>query len=498
MTRKQKMEKKIQRQQELLDLAKTENRSMSENEEREFNVLQQDIEELRNEQEEQSGSIGEAEAERERILTIQDLCRSVGVEADDYIRNKTTVEAVRATLLENLIAAGAPIPIRGTNDITVQASEEDKFRSAAADALVMRGGVSVEKPADGANELRGISLRDLAIETLQKTGESGLNRKSNDELFVMLNRDYHTPTSLFPAILDTAINKAYVEGHKKAGTTFETWVKKGSLSDFKTQSNNYLAGPAGDFLMIPEGGELKHDIPTDEKMPSRQLRTYGRQFTMTREAFINDDIGFLSSIPAKYAAAAKRTQNKQVYEVLTKNPAIYDGTPLFSVTHKNTLTTGTGITLEVLQKMFLALQMQKNQFKEAIVIRPAILILPVGYKFTMETILNSPTINTVGNTQAVNPLYSYRNGLEIVEDATLNVLAGESAAVPWYLVGDNNDVSSIQIDYLNGQEIPTIRRMEKSGQLGFTWDIYLDWGITVMDFRGIIRNPGVPIANPLD
>ena len=35
---------------------------------------------------------------------------------------------------------------------------------------------------------------------------------------------------------------------------------------------------------------------------------------------------------------------------------------------------------------------------------------------------------------------------------------------------------------------------EKAGYLGFVWDIWLDWGITVMDYRGIVRNNGVAIA----
>ena len=53
---------------------------------------------------------------------------------------------------------------------------------------------------------------------------------------------------------------------------------------------------------------------------------------------------------------------------------------------------------------------------------------------------------------------------------------------------------SIKVDYLNGQETPTIRRSEQAGQLGFVWDIYLDWGVTVVDYRGIAKNPGVVIS----
>ena len=83
--------------------------------------------------------------------------------------------------------------------------------------------------------------------------------------------------------------------------------------------------------------------------------------------------------------------------------------------------------------------------------------------------------------------------LQIVEEAQLNANAGIGAA-PWFMVADTTYAKSIQVDYLNGKDIPTIRRMETPGQLGFVWDIFLDWGITVMDPRGINMNPGEPLV----
>ena len=111
----------------------------------------------------------------------------------------------------------------------------------------------------------------------------------------------------------------------------------------------------------------------------------------------------------------------------------------------------------------------------------------------MYTLFFSPTIHTEGNTQAVNPLYQYRDQLTIVEDGTINALAGKNSPAPWFMVGDKNYAKSLQVDYLNGQETPTIRRSEVPGQLGYVWDIFLDWGITATDFRGIARNNGVAI-----
>lgn len=505
MTPKERKEKAILRQQEIVSLAKTENRDLTAEETAQFNALQREIDDAEDEIRSAAGQEKEnqtaraaVEGERNRITEITKMCRSFEMDPQEYIDDGNSVDEVRAAIMDTLMENHQPVHTRGTAEVTVTADAEDKFRAAAADALIMRGGVSVEKPEDGAREFMGMSLRDLAIETLGKEGEKGLNRRSSDELFNMLSRrSYFNPTSAFPAIMDTAINKAYVEGHKTVPVTFDRWTKKGTLHDFKTHDNNYLAGPAGEFLEVPEGAELKHDIPSDEKRPARKLKTYGRQFTMTRQAFINDDIDFLSKIPAKYAASARKTINKQCCEIMVNSPAIYDGTPLFSTAHKNVLASGTGITRDAVQKMFMGLQMQKDEFGEAIIIRPAIILCPVGYAFEFYTLFNSPTINTTDNTQATNPLYAYRNSIEVIEDPTFNVLAGKNAC-PWFVIGEPTDTDFIEVDYLNGQEIPTIRRMETAGQLGFVWDIYLDWGITVMDFRGAIKNPGVAISNPLE
>ena len=69
--------------------------------------------------------------------------------------------------------------------------------------------------------------------------------------------------------------------------------------------------------------------------------------------------------------------------------------------------------------------------------------------------------------------------------------------MPWWLLGAKEDTDFVEIDYLNGQDVPNIRRSEVPGTLGFVWDIYLDWGFSVMDFRGAIKNPGVVVNSPV-
>lgn len=433
------------------------------------------------------------ETERRRVRQIEEMCRDFGIDSRKYVDNGDSVDSVRAAVLDHLRQNGAPIHsgIRGGE------SGMDKFIRDVSDALVIRGGINMEKPSDGAGKLVGMSLKSVLIEaeTLRGRGD-GLNRASNDELF---QRAFFNPESVFPAILDQTIEKAYKEGHKNVEVTFDKFTKKGSLPDFKTHDNYYIAGPVGEFLEVPESGELKHDVFGDDKLPTRKLKTYGRQFTLSRKAFIDDDIGLVTSLPARYAASARKTINKQVFSVLLKNPAIYDGVALFHSSHKNMLKTGTGITQEAVQTMIMALATQKDQFGEAIIINPSKILVPSGLKFDMYTLFNSPYIETSDNTQAVNPLYQYRNGLDVIEDPTINAMCGGMGNVmPWFMIGSSSDCDFIEVDYLNGQEIPTIKRSETVGQLGFVWDIFLDWGISVMDYRGVVKNPGVAVNTKLE
>ena len=430
--------------------------------------------------------------ERRRIREIENLCRDFGIDSAEYVDNGSTVEQVRSAVLEQLRSERRPI----SAGIRAGESGIDKFIRDASDSIVLRSGLYTDKPSADVRQLSGMSMRSLLIEAEHlRTGEN-LNRASNDEL---LNRAFFNPESAFPAILDQTIEKAYKEGYKNVPVTFDRITKKGSLPDFKTHDNYYVAGPVGEFLEVPESGELKHDVFSDDKLPTRKLKTYGRQFTLSRKAFIDDDIGLITSLPARYAASARKTINKQVYNILLENPAIYDGAELFGTAHKNLLASGTGVTQEAVQTMIMALATQTDQFDQAIIINPAKIVVPAGMKFDMYTLFYSPYIETSDNTQAVNPLYDYRDRLEVIEEPYINAYCGGLGNVmPWFLFGAATDVDGIEVDYLNGREIPTIRRSETIGQLGFVWDIYLDWGISVMDYRGIVKNPGTTVDTKLE
>ena len=91
------------------------------------------------------------ENERKRAVAITELCKQHGVDPTTYIRENKTMEEVQRDILDKLTRENRPI----NTGVKVEADEADKFRRAAADGMVMRGGVQIERPADGARDFRG-------------------------------------------------------------------------------------------------------------------------------------------------------------------------------------------------------------------------------------------------------------------------------------------------------------------------------------------------------
>lgn len=255
----------ILRQQELLSLARGEHREFTAVEQTEFDNLSRQIAEAAEEQPQPGGqpeinsngirapgsdnqnsrgqnNMGmtpenDIALERSRCAEITRMCRSLGVDdttMEGYISGGASLDSVREAVMNSMIENSTPISQRGSADVTV--AEEDKFRAAASDALLLRMGLTVEKPAEGARDLRGMSLRDLYIESSSADNRGRFLRMSSDDLYDYAQRDFANPTAAFPAILDDAINKSIKEGYNKAAATFDAWTQEGSLKDFRLSS----------------------------------------------------------------------------------------------------------------------------------------------------------------------------------------------------------------------------------------------------------------------
>ena len=412
--------------------------------------------------------------ERRRCSDITSLCRRFEEDPAPYIERGDSLDQVRAALLDSMASART-----GVTSIQVTADEGDKFRRAAVDGLLTRAGIAVERPAEGARTFAGLSLRDIAAESLRMAGEPGASRMSNDELF----RRTLSPDSAFVAIAGAVAQTAAAPGYQAAPTTYQLWTGRGSADNFKPTAI-YQISEAGTPVLIPQNGEFTFDEMRGEQQAVRQLYTYGRSFGLTRQAFVNNDLDVITKIPRAYAAACRRGINRAVYQILKNNPAMLDGQQLFSAAHKNlgaAAKPGTPAFTEAIALM----RRQKNlQGDEPLNLVPGFVLTPAAIEVPVRQMVTS----TVDPDAKVTGVPNVFNNMRAICDAELDV---DSGAVPYYFAASPSLCDTIEVSYLNGNDQPTLEMRPSWERLGIEYRIYMDYGVSLVDYRGLVKNPGL-------
>lgn len=411
------------------------------------------------------------EAERKRTSEITALFRDFDVEgADEAIVTGVSVDEAREMVMDQLRARNKGV------SVTMGEAETDKFRAAAQDAVLMAAGLSVAEPAPGANELRGYSMIELARESLQRECDTKAKFGDNMEMA----RAAINSTSTFPAIMSNLANKSVMVGFNEAETTFQIWAGKGSNRDFKEAARVALS-EAGNLELVPEGGQFQQDV-FKEASARTKVATYGKIFSLTRQAIINDDLGLFSKIATKYGSAAKRLVNKMVYAQLTGDVKMQDNIALFDDKHGNVAKTGEALSIKAIAKAITAMRRQKGiQGTANLNITPKYLVVPPELEVTAYQIVNSTAAVDGTNPGVVNP---YKGRFVIVADAEL------TDPDAWYLVADASQHDTIEVTYLNGVETPRLETRQGFDVDGIEYKVAFDCGVSALDFRGVYRNAG--------
>jgi HK97 family phage prohead protease len=410
------------------------------------------------------------EQERKRTSEITALFRDFDVEgADEAIVMGVSVDEARAMVMDQLRARNKGV------SVTMGEAESDKFRAAAQDAVLMAAGIPVADAAPGANELRGYSMIELARESLQRE-----NVKANFGDNMELARQAINSTSTFPAIMSNLANKSVMTGFNEAETTFQIWAGKGSNRDFKEAARVALS-EAGNLELVPEGGQFQQDF-LGEASARTKVATYGKLFSLTRQAIINDDLGLFSKIATKYGSAAKRLVNKMVYAQLTGNVKMQDNVALFDAKHGNVATTGEALSVKAIAKAITAMRRQKGITGDATLnITPKYLVVPPELEMVAYQIVNSTAAVDGVNSGVVNP---YKGRFVVVADAEL------TDPDAWYLVADATQHDTIEVTYLNGVETPRLETRQGFDVDGIEYKVAFDCGVSALDFRGVYKNAG--------
>jgi len=350
--------------------------------------------------------------------------------------------------------------------------ERDKFRNAALDSVLLRAGLTVERPAEGADELRGLTLRELAGECLRRAGQRVPNDPRQRIGRALTDSD-------LPHILGDIANKSVMAGWDSVEETWDLWCGTGSVTDFKPNRVVRLS-EADDLLQVRPDDEYQYSSFADAQEEFR-IHTYGRMFTISRQALIDDDLNVLTSIPLALGEAAKRTVGDIAWAALTANANMGDGRPLFCTQHHN-LVNGIAFDLDGLGKMILALTSQKDlKGKRRIVVNPTFLLAPRALWLTAEKFFGSEFIGTGDEPNVKNPLA----GTFAKEKRIYEPRLDDEDTKTFYIVGPKGRL--VRVFFLNGVKRPYLETREGWTRDGREYKVRIDCGAAAMDWRAGVK-----------
>lgn len=402
--------------------------------------------------------------ERERVLGISSLARAHGLTADQerqLIDSGVSLHRAKAQVLDLIEGRRGMGP--GFH-VSTGADETSKFRSAAADSLAMRVGLQIGKPAPGAEELRGHSLRELAREFVERSGQP-----SRGDIRQIVGRAL-TSTDL-PALLVDVSRRVLMEAFEAAPETWREWASTGTATDFKKTTAIGLEGDVKPVL-TPEYGEMTEGRLA-ENAEEFQLATYTRKLVISRQAIINDDLNALQVIPRLYGEQTAEMVGDVAYGALLKAPAMGDGNPLFSTAHNNLFSgKGGAPTVEKLGAVVTGMKLQRDSFGKPLSILPKIFLAPVGLEVACESFFNLNLTGSIVTGGLDNPIsYNPFGGsyFRRVYDRRLD----EDSASAWYLLAQRNTVC---VYFLGGVESPYIESQTNFDSDAFESKVRMDVG----------------------
>ena len=360
--------------------------------------------------------------------------------------------------------------------------------SAVEDALFAR--MSGNAPTEQARAFMGMSMVQIAGEMLTRSGVHNAHRMSPNDLLsaaawnsggsrsYMGQRDagvgYHI-TSDFPQLMLGAGQRYLLEVFQHAASPLKLVSRQRSARDFRAISGLELSG-FGTLPEVPESGDIKHGT-FRERSETYQLRTFAKQFGLSRQAIINDDLGAFADPMVIMARAAAETEASLLANLVNSNPKLSDGIPLFDVEHGNLATSGGLPSVETLDSGRQSMRRQKGLDGTPIAPSPKYIVSGIENETLIEKLMTSLQAGTAGD---ANP---FAGKLTPAVDPRL-------APKAWYLFGDPASAPTLEHAYLNDQVGPNVEQKDGWDTLGTSFRVYMDFGAGAVDWRGAYKNTG--------
>lgn len=414
------------------------------------------------------------EAEAQRRSDIRGLVRSAGLGAeiaDQLIDQNSDLTVAKAAIFDALDEKRRSLPV-----IRVHSSGDDPavIRDRQAEALHVRMAGGEPKPE--VRSYMAMSMLDMARDSLARVGVS-TRGMSPDEVFTRAGE--HT-TSDFPTLVSNAMNKTALSSYQAASSPLKSLGRQRSLSNFKTATSIRL-GEMGRLEELDESGEITATSRA-ENGETMQLSTYARGITVSRKLLIDDDLGMLGDMTAAFGEAAAQTEADILVAMLTGNPNLSDGTPVFHTDRGNIAASGVALAAASASAAISTARLAMRGFtgldgQTLINVQPKYLLTGPQNETAAEQVLAAIYPAT---TDDVNV---FANKLSLLIEPRITDTS-------WYIFADPARLATFQYGYLSSAQGVQIQRAEAWSTLGLKFRAWLDFGAGWLDWRGAYLNEG--------
>jgi hypothetical protein len=272
-------------------------------------------------------------------------------------------------------------------------------------------------------------------------------------------------TSDFPYLFGDVLDRQVLASYKAVDPVWKAFVRMGTVPRIYPQVGGYrfaITGGDQHLELVAEKGEYLTS-ERDETRYSCYVRKYGRQFDISWEALINDDIGALKDTPVRFARAAVRTEHRLVTGTYAHDVGANHTANLYSTAGAGEINcVATLLSILGLEAglQFMAGVVDANG--EPIMNRAAILAVPPALEMSARQILTSAVKMWAEGTGATPTPWPMTNvlpqmGLTLVVDPYLPVMdTSTTGSTGWYLFAAPTDIAAMECDYLAGHERPEI------------------------------------------
>lgn len=425
-------------------------------------------------------------AERKRVRDIGTLCRRMGLSetfAAGLADEGATLVLARERVLEELAKNN---PRVGALSVEEGLSESDRFRSLAAQGVLLGLGLRPKQALAGAEEFRHLRFQGLARLCLERAGVNA-RRMSNIEVAQAVlspRARLAASTSDFSGLFLDVANKLLLQSFENVAQTWRPFCNVIPASDFKDIYGVQISG-GPDLKEIGENEEYENGYLSDNAEKYRVTKQ-GRIVTLSLEMLVNDDLNAFAQLPRMFGAMAARRYNDIVYGLIKSNPNMSDGNAVFSAAHKN-LPTAAKLTSDSLDAAWQAMTLQTGLGGEMLDIVPHYLVVPPALRTNALVLLTSSAMPVAQMNAGTYNVWQDAGLIPIVEP---RLQPTGNAAAPWYLFADPGMHPTVNVSFLDGKETPDIIEHDDFRVDGIAYKVRAIMGAGWVDYRGALKNAG--------